>query len=538
MNALIESLKQNGQDHEFYPTTIEIIDAMIRDLAGLRDDRYYGHRELVSVMDIGAGNGKVLRALGERGGFADLYAIEKSPILCQQLGDDIFIIGTEFAEQSLVSKQIDVTFCNPPYSEFEDWAEKIIRESASRVLYLVIPDRWEGSLFIANALTYRTARAKIVGQFDFLRAEDRTARAHVHLLRVEMPDNRDDAFERFFEAEFADLRAKWKGQGEPEDDEGTRRNPRLDALVPGVNYPERLVQLYNAEIDHIRHNYDAVKGLDVDLLREFDVNPVRIMGCLKARLADLRNTYWQELFAHMEPVTSRLTSKKRDLLLRTLNQNGHVDFTVTNIQAVLIWVLKNANRYITEQVIEVFDEMVSRANVRNYASNRRVFTFDRWRYQEEKPSHIALDYRIVLERSGGIRRTDYSFERGLSHTAAEFLGDLLTVAHGLGFLCQTVDSRLCRGESGTCTWVSGEKVEFFCADGSLLFDVRAFLNGNMHIRLKKEFALALNVEVGRLRGWLKSGQEAADELGDKSAARYFGTNIRLGASSLPLLMAS
>lgn len=164
---LVLTLQQEAQDFEFYPTTNEIIDALARDIQSIRDEHGYRYRGLDSVLDIGAGNGKVLLALRERAGMTALHAIEKSEILCDQLPPDILIVGTDFAQQSLLSKHTDVTFCNPPYSVFEEWAIKIIRQSASRIIYLVIPERWERSAGIADALKYRDAEcAKVVLLFD------------------------------------------------------------------------------------------------------------------------------------------------------------------------------------------------------------------------------------------------------------------------------------------------------------------------------------------------------------------------------------
>jgi hypothetical protein len=70
-----------------------------------------------------------------------------------------------------------------------------------------------------------------------------------------------------------------------------------------------------------------------------------------------------------------------------------------------------------------------------------------------------------------------------------------------------------------------------------LFEVRAFLNGNMHIRLNQKFALALNVEHGRLKGWIKTAAEAVEELGDVGAAERFNSCFRLGSGNLPLMIA-
>ena len=528
--ALIAQVRGTEHDHEFYPTTNEIITALVRAINRLGDRRY--DTKLDSVLDIGAGCGKVLRAFKDQLKFGELYAIEKSIPLCKALPADVFIIGTEFHEQSLLAKQVAVTFCNPPYSEFESWAVKIIRESASRYVYLVIPTRWQDSEQIAAALAYREAQTKIIGEFTFAVSEDRPARAVVHLLQIALATESDDAFDRFFDEQFAGLKAKFDSVAV----DVPHAPPEFTSLVVGPQYPDRLVELYNLELNHIRQNYDLVAKLDAALLKEFDVTPVRILGCLKARLAGLRNTYWKELFDHMQAVTDRLTAGKRRVLLEKLQRSGHVDFTPANIHAIILWVLKNANQYMDVQLIETFEKMVEQANVHNYASNRRVYEKQQWRYGEDKPTHVALEYRLVLQRCGGMNRDWRGLE--LCESTATFLGDLLTVARNLGFTCETTDPRL--SYDGRRHWTGGKAAVFTAMiDGqrATLFEVRPFLNHNLHIRLHQQFALALNVEMGRLKGWLRTGAEAATELQEPEAAKFFQSNLQLNTRSLPMLAA-
>lgn len=545
--SVIARAVEAEQDFEFYPTTDEIIRALVKDLRP--EDRYGNNHS--SVLDIGAGNGKVLNALrSEEIGFRELFAIEKSPILCQQLDPDILIVGTEFAEQSLLSKSVDVIFCNPPYSAFVQWSEKIIRQGAAAVIYLVIPERWTRSVEIADAIKFREAEAKIVGKFDFEDAEDRRARAVVNLVRIELQrerhrDGNDDAFERFFNEEFADLINKFREsepeKGEREDDgvaKGGRHRP-FHQLVSGPGYPEALVNIYNAEMGHVRENYRLVSQLDVDLLREFDISPPRIMACLKNRLAGLRADYWNELFSRLSTITDRLASQSRKNLLETLQRHVHVDFTLSNIYAVVVWVIKNANRYIDSQLIATYELMVDKCNVILYKSNQKTWRDEQWRYVregEEKPSRYSLDYRIVTHRVGGIR-TSYSWEKGLEERAAFFLGDLLTIARNLGFKCHTNDNRV-RWRGGE-EWKPGAAEVFYFidkeGDRDMLFDVRAFKNGNIHLRLNKQFILALNVEHGRLKGWLRSPEEAVAELGEERAADFFKSNLQLGRGDVLLL---
>jgi len=537
--GLLQTLKQDGSDHEFYPTTNEIIEAMTRDIV-VRRNRSYG-RHISSVLDIGAGDGKVLRALAKMDGSPSLYAMEKSLILCERLSEIAFVIGTDFMQQSLLSKSIDLTFCNPPYSEFIPWAVKIIRESASEHVYLVIPERWSNSVEIADALKYRGSKAEVVGSFDFENSEDRRARAKVQLLWIWLGQEKDDAFDRFFDNQFAHLKQRYADSEKPEKDKEEDRKQYRE-LVKSKNIIEALAEMYGCDMDKTRHNYELAAALDVDLLKELHVKPDDILRCLKDRLAGLRNEYWHELFGHMSEVTRRLCTKQRARLLDTLNANGHVDFTVGNAYAVMLWVLRNASKYMDEQTIQVFDRLVEKATIRNYKSNQKVWEEHNWRYGAEKPTHVYLEYRMVLECVGGIHRSEWSSQYGLEDRAGEALRDLMTVANNLGFTCDNTDIRLMTDRYRNAPmWKSGKGEEFYCIqDGKskVLFEVKAFYNGNLHLRMSQDFALALNVENGRLRGWLRTPQEAADELDNPEAVKYFGTAFQLTQRAMPLLEAA
>lgn len=559
--ALIAQLAEADQDHEFYPTTNEIIAALVRDFSRVKNSySRYGDR-WHTVLDIGAGNGKVLMALKEKAEMTTLQAIEKSSILCRQLPNEILVVGTEFMEQSLLSKNVDMIFCNPPYTQFEEWTKKIIREANAHIVYFVIPQRWEKSILIADALKFRNVEIKKVGDFDFEDAEDRKARAKVHLLRIEFgSEAKEEGFACFFKEQFADVikkfedeekaneaekkkRAQNEADGATDHTKGGRHRPYHD-LVVGESYPAALVSLYRGEIENIQKNYHLIGQLDVHLLREFEISPDKILSLLKTRLDGLKNEYWTELFDHLSAVTDRLTSASRRTILSTLHKHMGVDFTESNILEVIIWLIKNANQYIDSQLLVTYEKMVDKANVFLYKSNKRVWVDDRWRYSEEKPknTHFALDYRIVSHRLGGIRRPGH-YDSGLTDGGAEFFGDLLTIARNLGFNCTTNHPDLERHNRKN--WESGKPKSFSCINvkngkkmPEILFEARAFLNGNCHLRMNQDFMLALNVEHGRLQGWLKTGEQAAEELKDEKAAEYFKSNLQLGSSNPALLLSA
>ncbi len=88
-------------------------------------------------------------------------------------------------------------------------------EISSSLVYLVIPQRWESSSEIQNAIKVRRAEATVIGQFDFLDAE-RQARCKVHVVRIDLRNKYDrdrslyhgngrpcvESFAHWFETEF------------------------------------------------------------------------------------------------------------------------------------------------------------------------------------------------------------------------------------------------------------------------------------------------------------------------------------------------
>lgn len=525
-NQLVAQLKESDQDFEWYPTTNEIIQKVLDDL----ESKYGFNASNISILDVGAGNGKVLKALDKHKSINKLYAIELSERLRKELPPEIFVIGTNLFEQSLITKKINITFCNPPYSEYIAWMDKIIRESGSEYVYFVVPERWRNSAEIEDSIRFREAEVTSLGFYGFISSEDRQARAKVEVICVRLFYRQDDAFSRFFAEQFADLKEKFDTSKEQRVSE---QEKKMGQLIAGKSYPETLVSLYQEELKRIQNNYYLVGQLDISLLEEFDVDLNKIKECLKNTLDNLKIKYWRELFDRLSVITNRLIASKREMLLNTLNDNAHVDFTIDNIYAIIIWVIKNANKHTEAQLIELYELMVDKANIKMYKSNEKVWAEDKWRYYDAKTSknsHFIIDYRIVHHRVGGLS-SSYGLSYELSERAADFIQDLMTIAWNFGFNCESKDeyARLFSYQ-GRKEWQSGATEEFYYTKNGkriLLFDVKAFKNGNLHIRFNQDFIRKWNVEFGRLKGWLKNPQEAAEELKDEKAAADFGTHFSI-----------
>jgi len=533
-NELLTRVKEAEQDYEWYPTTREILSVVAKDIGF----ELTGQREF-SVLDIGAGNGSALYILEELLNLNEYthmrkYAIEKSRVLIEALPSDIFVIGTDFHQQTLIDKEVDVIFCNPPYRQYDFWMQRIIAEANARYIYLVVPKRWRDNEEIVTAIKQRTEReVKSFGQFSFDDSEFRQARAQVEIVKVDLrPRNRwdagldgcnEDPFDLWFSQNF---RIKADNKQGPEYEEKGTRAQQLHDLVVGQNIIERLEELYVRDFGELLDTYKTLEGFDPVLFRELGIDLKTVREGLKIKIKGLKNLYWQELFSNLDSLTNRLTSKSRENLLEKLTRHTSVDYTADNAYAVVIWAVKNANQYFDDQLKEVYLELADQDNVRNYKSNKRIID-DNWRFNRKEETHYTLDYRLVLNCWSCFTPESwrsYEYPNGLSEKVHILLNDICTIGKNLGFDVVT--------NSMDIQWCPGELNEFKLSDDTLFMDVRAYKKGTIHIRCNQLFMRKLNIEAGRLNGWIKTPSEAAEEMGIEEAAELFGTNFKMKSIKL------
>jgi len=523
-SLVVKNLKDSGEDFEWYPTTKEIIDVVKQDISGERFCNFE------SVLDCGAGDGRVLMELP----FREKYAIEKAQTFIAAMDKSIFIVGTDFTQQTLIDKGVDVVFSNPPYSEFSQWAVKIINEANARFIYLVLPSRWKLDTEIDAAVKRRNADSSTLGSFDFLNA-DRSARAKVDVVKICLRGKGNDAFDNWFDSTFRfDIQNTAESKFESFRRSRDSVKSKTSELVIGSDLVEVLQELYHKELENLFAMYRSLETLDSSIMFELGVSLSSVKGGLRSRIEGLKDAYWNELFDKLAAVTNRLTTANRKKLLDRLFKHVHVDFSTENARAIIVWVIKNANGYLNEQLTDIVKLMAEYANVKNYKSNERLYTENEWRYRysDEHPTHFMLELRLVLERCGGVTTSNWAYERekfgGLTEGACDFINDLLTVANNIGF--DTSNEPRAERKS----WSSGKRHTFgfrniHTGKNETLMEVKAFKNQNLHIKMDQSFILKLNVEFGRLMGWIGSPSEASDEMGYEymDVCNAFGSYVKI-----------
>lgn len=519
-SQIVESIKQEHQDFEFYPTTDEIINAIKANL--------YGY----SILDIGAGNGATLDKLVSSDKWKK-YAIEKSSMLQSLINPKTIVIGTDFFENSLWDKTVDVIFCNPPYSDYINWMYKIISEAAAKQIYLVIPKRWSDNEMINDIIAKRGYKVESLGVFDFLDAE-RAARCNVDVIML--TPERYKATPDFFDVELAKYfnsatEQKYKSREDARREEREQFDNSLEQkkLIVG-DFVAAIVALYHDEQTRIYATLKALSEIDAELYAELKIDLSKIKGIIRDKLEQLSTKYWHEVICKLYSITSRLTESNSKKLFNSISES-HMSFNAANIYGIVEFVIRTMSSKIEEQILEVYNDLISDANCTNYKSNQTVFVGNN--FQMKTPS--KLNYRIVLNKWRAIEN-DYfrnSYNKNLSERCHSFLNDLSVIANNLGYEMQV-------NGSYSRDWQSGKVEEFYAMFNNeqvLLFTVKAFKNGNLHMKFDTAFNHKLNVIKGKYEGWIHSVNDVMSEFDvtEDEAAKLFEELPKISVNVVGLL---
>lgn len=482
MKNLLQNLKDNNQDFEFYPTTSKMISDIVNHIGSYTFEKG-------TILDIGAGNGNFFTKLSKICDTTCLekFAIEKSQILINQMPNDIIIVGADFYQQTLIDKKFDLIFCNPPYSEFKAWMEKVISETNSNKLVFIVPERWQEDNKLVELVKKRGFEYKIISSDDFLDGE-RQARAKVDIIYFTRTRQQHEyihngvnkAFVDFFEENFCKLKEEKK-----EDDNIDKRIE--NELVVGSNLIERMCSLYTLEFQSLIDSFKSISKIDDKTLENIGIDRIKVMKALSEKISSLKNEYWMHLIHNLKEVNQRLIYKFREALIRSITfAIGNIDFNEENCYAILIWIIKNANKSINEQLLFMFDLCIEPENIKKYKSNKLVFETENrgWgqkkdiRFKNQKEvKNITLDYRIIT--------CSHSYEI-INHY---YRGDY-------------IEQNITRDWAVICNNLLGY---------TNFGDIKFFKNGNVHLKFNTEFSKAFNIQASLLKGWIKDKRQAMDE---------------------------
>lgn len=501
--SLFDELKANNEDFEFYPTTTEILRAIVA-------DKFYIQSGVNSILDIGCGNGKALDFFSKNWETKiDVFGIEKSQILISNLvNPDILILGNDFKDCMLLDKQVDMIFSNPPYKEFKEWTLKILSYSISKKVVLVIPERWRNDEQIAQCVKECGWQEHLVGRFDFFESEDRRARAKVEVIAFRRNTNAESVFERELEKSFGmgDLLGKvnkvyWERYSIREEAEEQCKD-----VVSAKELIDYLLNRYHADQRKLFGSLEALSKVGADLMSDLGVRKENIIKAVVEKIKFQKNIYWNEVIDRIPEISKRLSVEQKKGLLQNLAERG-AEFTKSNILGVILFSINVAKKCEKENFVKYWEYLANREWRLKYKSNEKAFG-DCHRYEKPDKMHEGkLDYRIIVSYAGTFYSTfDYL------HDPKAIL-NLHPIARAMGYFG---DIRIC-DENGEQVYPEYRGIvlplgESFAKIGdTTIARLKVFKNNNLHIFFNQDFLAKLNLNVFTHLGWIKTKEEAKKE---------------------------
>lgn len=553
VNVLVKEIKEKEEDFEWYPTTKEIVDCVAKRLSKTESIT------IRSILDIGCGNGSFFDKFDKNPYFFEddyksknysskivrnysKYGIEKSNILAEQLPEDIILLGSDFYTNTLIDKKVDCIFCNPPYSVYDIWAEKIIKEGNTSNIILVLPVRWKTNERIKCAIEKRQFETEILGTFDFNNAE-RKARVTVDCVYIKADSEvyygrrynckTTDPFDTWFDETF-----KFNAEKSADIPEYEKYEKKKQEIIASGDTVEMLVKFYNEDMEKLYNNYRALEKLDPEIFKELKVDIKMLKESLKVRLQGLKHIYWDLLFSKYDKITNRLTTEGKKKVTQNLQDNTAIDFTVENIFQLTMWIIRHSNTLYDEQLTDFFFKLCKSENIHRYKSNKR-WNDDEWKYLKDQCTEygnfrvdkakkclkfIQLDYRIVTTSWRNFE-VDWSRCR-LSRDCIDFLYDLTVIADNLGY---KLDLEL-PDEYEEISMSDWSNVDVRTTNGELFCNIKLYKNGNRHLKFNPSFMQKLNVEMARINGWIHDKSEVEKEFGlsPSEVEKVWKSNIKIG----------
>ena len=507
---LLNQVLQENKNSEWYPTTDGMISAIVRD---------HGERNRETILDIGAGDGRVLDAFlgGNRvNGMrmpSQMMAIEQSLILQRELlSKGYTLVGTDFDKTQLYTLRADVIFCNPPYSVFKQWVKRILEESTASKLYFVIPQRWKSDPELVAMMGHEykpTGRwmddhraiesmggnvHNVIHSDDFLDAE-RKARAKVDVIAVSRKKS-DEKTQEFFDSTMKiDFDSIMNTNDETVDSN--------DVSCEVLNKFDRVYKQYEYDLKALLTNYKSATSLPDSFYLDvcgLTAKP-NLAEQFRTMIESKNATAWKTILGLFDDVITKLTTKRKEDLLKSVYRSN-IEFNYENVKALVLHIQGVILERQELMICDLFESLMGCVDTAKYKSNYKLFVTGAWR--EAFTEKAIFEKRLVKTGYGANLVYDYTTRQinGVNEHNRNLLDDVRRVADHIGYRVLNWDEY----DETTFTMNNSDFI-FKCKNERSgkeldMLRIKLFKNGNMHMFFNTDFLTDLHVEFGKVTGML------------------------------------
>lgn len=298
-------------------------------------------------------------------------------------------LSCSFESTTLVDKEVDVIFCNPPLKEYEAYCKRIFEECLAKRVFLVLPMEWKSSKEIGAYAKANGFDVELVARLGYVKNNQREKAEIILFYRSYLSERA--VMERKLSQEyhlgnlFEELhKGRFVLRGELE----KKKEDEIAKESEGMEYQaflEYLLKRYEKEHNDYFDNFKHFSNLSAYFLDYIGVQRDDITTNTAVFEKLLRKLYWDQCLSKNPNITSKLTPLQYDELLNELKERG-ADFSRSNIANVEAYCLSRSRvmeqknfitfweRFTNGDNLEGFTDLISNPHpYMDYPKEKRFF---------------------------------------------------------------------------------------------------------------------------------------------------------------------
>lgn len=509
-------------------------------------------KDVKSILEPSAGLGDLAEIIKETFKYTDLSCIEIDED-CQDMlrGKGFNLIDSDFLAYNGL-EQFDLIVANFPFSDGDKHLHKAIDVLFSGQIVCLI-----------NAETlknpYSNSRKDLVQKLKVLNADieyipnafldaERKTNVEVALVYIQKIQNVEtDLFDNISQSE--------DEYESIQDSKEIAVKDNIGNIVKRYNQDKELVT--NQVMDFYRNYNKVSKYLDLKIANlsydeekneRYRYDGMTLTQIMKHKLnqfsKNLKKDYWLEAMK-LDEVTSRITSKKKEELIKSLNQYAYMDFTETNIRIFIKNLIAKYPVMIDEGIGYVFDKFTEYAlRDERYSKNeykQNIHLYNGWKTNEA----YKVNKKVILP---------FTMGSYLSSDKEDFLNDIDLIFNYFDDKRIENDNYLiperynAYGSKNETTTSSAKIVKYNLVQGitksikTRYFTLNFYLKGTVHFIFNDlELLRKFNIYIAKKRGWLPANYSYSEkrnkdvDFESKKEYKQIGNELAINTSEVLMI---
>lgn len=392
----------------FYPTPKDVIRKMIEPYAG-------GKLEDLVILEPSAGKGDIIDYLkGQYKPPTDIYAIEQEPELKMILqGKGYRVIADDFLTYSS-ELHFDLIIMNPPFANGDEHLLKAWEVSKGGDIVCLLNEDT-----IKNP---RTAKRKMLqtilqehGQVEYLGPQfydsERSTKVHIALIRLKKPIAKGLDFE---------FEQVTKERGFNLSEESFQENgPAVRNKLNNMIIQFDKMKVHFLEYMKQREAIDFYADFQVKDILEAALGESTRSKKFNAFCDSIRASMWAQVMSKMD-IKRFMTQAVRENFSKFSKEQGHMDFTRENVEALFQLVFENKYNILEKAIGDVFDLFTrwfdgNKCHIEGWKTN------DKWKVNRKVIVPYGVSYGSYMSASS---LREYGDKFTISHRIDEHYSDI------------------------------------------------------------------------------------------------------------------